>query len=394
MQVLLAILGFLLFVGLILVHEWGHYLAARRSGVEVEEFGLGLPPRAWGKKTKSGMLLSLNWLPLGGFVKLKGEHDSDREKGSFGATSFGGKTKILLAGVSMNLITGLVLLTLLAAVGIPKLINQETAGQSQFTLKSDERLISSQTMVYYIVPDSPAQAAGIAERDIIEVIASSSESRKITNGQDLKSATTHFAGQTVNITLKHGGQQKVVQAKLLSAAEVEASQKTAHPKPNLGVAPTSLEVVRYSWSAPVVAVGFTKQLIELTAKGLWHALEGLGSAIAGLATGNQAARQAGQTQASSQVAGPVAIMVAIWNSGSLGLNFLLMFVSIISLSLAFINLLPIPALDGGRLFVIGLARVLRVRLSAGVEELINGLGITLILLLAVLITVVDVRRFF
>lgn len=394
MQILLAILGFILFVGLILVHEWGHYLAARRSGVEVEEFGLGLPPRAWGKKTKSGMLLSLNWLPLGGFVKLKGEHDSDREKGSFGAASFANKTKIMLAGVTMNLLAGLLLLTLLAVVGLPKLINQETAGQDQFTVKSDERVISSQTMVYYIVPDSPAQAAGIAERDIIETIASSTESRKITTSQDLRSATTYFAGQTVNITLKHAGQPKVVQAKLLSAAEVEASQKTDSPKPNLGVAPTSLEVVRYSWSAPIVALGFTKQLVVLTAKGLWHALEGLGSAIAGLVTGNQAARQKGQTQASSQVGGPVAIMVAIWNSGSLGLNFLLMFVSIISLSLAFINLLPIPALDGGRLFIISVARALRVRLSAAAEELINGLGITFILLLAVLITVVDVKRFF
>lgn len=394
MQILLAILGFILFVGLILVHEWGHYLAARRSGVEVEEFGLGLPPRAYGKKTKSGMLLSLNWLPLGGFVKLKGEHDSDTEKGSFGAASFANKAKIMLAGVAMNLLAGVLLLTLLGFIGIPKLINEETAGQSQFSVKSDEKLVSSQTLVYYIVPDSPAQAAGIAERDIIETIASSTESRKITSGQDLKSATTHFAGQTVNITLKRNGKQQVVEAKLLSAAEVEASQKTDKPKPNLGVAPTSLEVVRYSWGAPVVAVGFTKQLVVLTAKGLWHALEGLGSAIAGLVTGNQEARQKGQTEASSQVGGPVAIMVTIWNSGSLGLNFLLMLVSIISLSLAFINLLPIPALDGGRLFIISLARALRVRLSASVEELINGVGITLILLLAVLITVIDVKRFF
>lgn len=394
MQILLASLGFILFVGLILVHEWGHYLAARRSGVTVEEFGLGLPPRAWGRKTKTGMLISLNWLPLGGFVKLKGEHDSDRQKGSFGAASFANKTKIMLAGVLMNLLVGLVLLTLLASVGLPKLINQETAGQDQFTVKSDERLITSQAMIYVVAPDSPAQAAGLKERDIINAISTKTESRKINNAQDLKSATTHFAGQTVEITIKRAGQQQVVAAKLNSAAEVEASQKTDKPKGHLGIVPTSLEVVHYSWGAPVVALGFTKQLVVLTAKGLWHALEGLGSAIAGLVTGNQAARQKGQAQASSQVGGPIAIMVAIWNSGSLGLNFLLMFVSIISLTLAFINILPVPALDGGRLFVISLARALRLRLSAGVEELINGLGITLILLLAILITVVDAKRFF
>ncbi|OGL34445.1 hypothetical protein A3F65_00385 [Candidatus Saccharibacteria bacterium RIFCSPHIGHO2_12_FULL_47_16b] len=392
MQIFIAILGFILFIGLILVHEWGHYLAARRSGVEVEEFGLGLPPRAYDKKTKSGMLLSLNWLPLGGFVKLKGEHDSDREKGSFGAASFGAKTKIMLAGVVMNLLAGLILLTLLAFIGIPKLINQETVGQAQFTVKSDERLVSSQAMVYYVVADSPAQSAGLKERDILETISTDSESRTIKNAQDLKAATTHFAGQTVTITLKRSGQEQKVQAKLLSPSE--AMQGSGTDKPYLGIAPTSLEVVRYTWSAPIVAVGFTNQLMVLTAKGLWHAVEGLGSTIAGLVTGNETARQKGQTQASSQVGGPVAIMVAIWNSGSLGLNFLLMFVSIISLSLAFINILPIPALDGGRLFIISATRALRIRLSAGAEELINGIGITLILLLAVLITVVDVRRFF
>ncbi len=381
-------------MGLILAHEWGHFIAARRSGVEVEEFGLGLPPRAWGKKLKSGMLLSLNWLPLGGFVKLKGEHDDDRQRGSFGAASLGNKIKIMLAGVLANFVVGLLLLTLLALIGLPKLINQETVGQSQFTVKSDERSVSSQTMVYYVVPDSPAQKAGLAERDVIESISATNQTFVINNAQDLKTATTVLAGQAVKINIKRAGQQLEKTATLLSAAEVEASQKTDNPKPNLGVGPTSLEVARYTWSAPVVAVGFTKQLVVLTAKGLWHALSGLGSTIAGLVTGNQQAREKGQTQASSEVGGPVAIMVAIWNGGSLGLNFMLMLVSIISLSLALINLLPIPALDGGRLFLIGAARLLRVRLTATAEELINALGMGLILLLALLITIVDVKRFF
>src|SRR3989344_3348028 len=83
MQIAFFMLGFLLFVGLVLVHEWGHYLAAKRNGVKVEEFGLGFPPRAWGKKRKDGMILSLNWLPIGGFVKLKGEHDADTATGSW-----------------------------------------------------------------------------------------------------------------------------------------------------------------------------------------------------------------------------------------------------------------------------------------------------------------------
>src|SRR3989344_7663603 len=137
MQIAFFMLGFLLFVGLVLVHEWGHYLAAKRNGVKVEEFGLGFPPRAWGKKRSDGMILSLNWLPLGGFVKLRGEHDADKQKGSFGAARLGAKTKILLAGVTMNFLVGILMLTILALVGMPKLLTEQNVGQEQFTVASD-----------------------------------------------------------------------------------------------------------------------------------------------------------------------------------------------------------------------------------------------------------------
>src|SRR3989344_2593861 len=128
MQILLFILGLLLFTSLVIVHEWGHYFIARRNGVKTEEFGLGLPPRAWGKKLRSGMIISLNWLPIGGFVKLKGENDSDKRKCSFGAASLGAKSKIIMAGVFMNLVVGLLLLTLLAAIGMPRLITKDSVG--------------------------------------------------------------------------------------------------------------------------------------------------------------------------------------------------------------------------------------------------------------------------
>jgi regulator of sigma E protease len=87
MSVLLLIFGLVLFVGLIVVHEFGHFIVARRNGVDVEEFGIGFPPRIWGRKTKSKFIFSINWLPLGGFVKLKGEHDADTAAGSFGAAT-------------------------------------------------------------------------------------------------------------------------------------------------------------------------------------------------------------------------------------------------------------------------------------------------------------------
>src|SRR5690606_29248618 len=109
MGIFYFVLGIVFFIGLILVHEWGHYKAAKRGGVDVEEFGLFFPPRAKVLTKKDGTEYTLNWLPLGGFVKLKGEHDQDTTKGSFGAASLPTKVKIMLAGVVMNLIAAIVL---------------------------------------------------------------------------------------------------------------------------------------------------------------------------------------------------------------------------------------------------------------------------------------------
>ena len=122
MSILVLVVGVVLFIALIIVHELGHFLVARRSGVVAEEFGIFFPPRLYKRKTKKGWIFSINLLPLGGFVKLKGEHDDDSEPGSFGAASTWAKSKIMAAGVAMNLIAGLVLLMVLAWIGMPQLI--------------------------------------------------------------------------------------------------------------------------------------------------------------------------------------------------------------------------------------------------------------------------------
>src|SRR5215211_2696202 len=112
MSILLLILGLVLFLLLVVVHEFGHFLAARRNGVEVEEFGIGFPPRAKVLTHRNNTIFSLNWLPLGGFVKLKGENDSDQEPGSFGAASLKTKIKIMMAGVALNVVAAFAILTL------------------------------------------------------------------------------------------------------------------------------------------------------------------------------------------------------------------------------------------------------------------------------------------
>ena len=136
MNVLLMIVGIILFFGLVVVHEFGHFIMARRGGVEVEEFGIGFPPKLFKYKTKSGWLFTINLLPLGGFVKLKGEHDTDTTPGSFGAASVWTKSKIMAAGVMMNLITAYILFVGLALAGMPQLVD------NQFVVKSDATYVS------------------------------------------------------------------------------------------------------------------------------------------------------------------------------------------------------------------------------------------------------------
>lgn len=395
MQILIFILGLLLFIGLVLVHEWGHFIMARRNGVDVEEFGLGFPPRLWSKKLKSGMRLSVNLLPLGGFVKTKGEHDYDKRKGSFGAATLGTKSKILLAGVTMNLIAGLALLTILAWVGMPKLINQDNVGQDQFTIKSDTKVIKQQVFIGAIQPGSPASRAGLKSTDKLVSISGGRKTFKVATTLQIHDATQSLAGQKVAITYVRGGRIDIAKTQLRSEKEVDASLKTDNPKGYLGIIPSDVQLQRSTWSAPVVAGGLTVQVFKLTFVGLGHALAGLGSAIAGGVTGNHQARENGQDQASSQVGGPVAIGYALWNAGSLGINIMLFLIALISLTLALMNILPIPALDGGRLFMILISHgIFRRPLSRLAEERLVGASFVLLLALIALITFVDVKRYF
>jgi regulator of sigma E protease len=388
-------LGILLFIGLVLVHEWGHYIMARRNGVDVEEFGLGFPPAAWSRKLKSGMRLSVNYLPLGGFVKLKGEHDSDRRKGSLGAASLGAKSKIMLAGVTMNLIVGVAALMLLAWVGMPKLLTKDNVGQDQYTVASDTKVIKQTLLVGAVQPNSPAQKAGLRSTDTLVSISNGIKTNQVSTAEQIHDATLAFAGQPVTVTYKRSGQTHTANTQLLSTKEVQASLKTDNPKGYLGIVPSGIQIQRSTWSAPIVAVGLTKQIFVLTFQGLGKALSGLGSLIAGGVTGNSQARENGQDQASSQVGGPVAIGAALWNAGSLGFNFMLFLIALISLTLALMNILPIPALDGGRLAMMLISRgVFRRPLSRLAEERIVSASFLLLLGLIALITIVDVKRFF
>jgi regulator of sigma E protease len=380
MGIFFFILGLILFICLVLIHEWGHFKAARKNGVEVEEFGLGFPPRAKVIKKSKGTIYSLNWLPLGGFVKLKGEHDIDTEPGTFGAATTKAKIKIMMAGVFMNLLTALALFTIVALIGMPKLFD------GQFTVTSDTNIIKTPenenvVKIDQIVSGSPAERAGLQSEDELIVIAD----KTIDSVDEVSDTTEANAGNTVEVTVKRGD-------------EIISQQITLNEtSPYLGIGPysaeTGLEIRRSTWSAPIVAVGVTWDFTTATLKGLGQALAGLGSTIAGLLTGNNEARKAGQDAASSQVAGPVGIFAVLYEISKQGIGLVLFIIGLISLTLAIMNALPIPALDGGRLFVTLLYRFMKKPLKPEIEERIHGTGFAVLMGLFVLITIVDVRRF-
>ncbi len=395
MGIFLLILGLVLFVGLVVVHELGHFWAARRGGVDVEEFGIFFPPRLYKHKTKGGWNFTINLLPLGGFVKLKGEHDADSSKGSFGAASLKTKSKIMAAGVVMNLVVAFLLFMLLALIGMPHIVD------NQFVVASDAHYLNhaqAHVKADVVEKGSPAAATGIRTDDTLVAIGPAGNVQTITKQDQLVSLTKKYAGQNVTVKYQHNGTivEKTVQ--LRSDAEIAPAAKKNQQIGHLGIStyPTQngLTTVRSTWSAPIVAAGTMGQLTVLTFQGLGKAIAGLFGTIAGAVTHNTQARQAAQTAASSQVSGPVGIFFVFKYGAELGIRFILMVVAVISLTLAIMNILPIPALDGGRLWITLGAHALKKPLSPQREETINAIGFLVLMSLIVLVTVVDVKRFF
>jgi regulator of sigma E protease len=369
---LLFILGIFLFIGLVIVHELGHFWAARKSGVEVEEFGIGFPPKAKTIGYKNGTEYTLNWLPLGGFVRLKGEHDSAKGEGTFGSAKLTDKIKIMLAGVVMNLITAIAILTVLSWIGMPQLI------ENQFKIASDNKIVRQDVLIAYVEPESPADKAGLKLRDqIVSMGLPDLSQTTIQNQEQLPEVTKQYSGKAIILQYRRPGVKDLQQSTitLRSQAEVDKNEgKIGY----LGIAPNEYILTRSTWSAPITAVGTIGQFTKLT-------FEGLGKAVSGLFSGNAA-------QASEQVAGPVGIFVLISDGSNLGAEFIMMIIAIISLTLAIMNVLPIPALDGGRLFVTLLFKIVKKPLKRRTEDRIHGTGFAFLMLLFVLITFVDIQR--
>jgi regulator of sigma E protease len=381
--VLGVILGVIILTILVVIHELGHGLVAKKYGVVVEEFGVGFPPKAWGKKIKNSILgknveYTINWLPLGGFVKLQGEHDAAHGKGDYGAVSFWKKTQILLAGVVMNWLTAVVLLSILAAVGMPNIL------KDQFYLKSDAQIISQPVELVAVSSGLPADKAGLQQGDQILRFAGA----PLNSAKTLSTLSKDNAGKTVEVIYSR---QKVEHM-----TKVTLRATNNDKKGYLGASPSQLELIRASWSAPIVGVGTALQMSWVTIQGLGdvvvNGVQGLALKLNPSENSQKVANEKLGTLGDS-VAGPVGIFGVIFPAAEkAGPTHVIMLAAIISLTLAVMNILPIPALDGGRWFVTALFKVLKKPLTKDREERIHGTGFMVLMVLVILVTIADIGK--
>ena len=411
MSVVLGIVvGLLILMLLVVGHEFGHFIAARRNGVEVEEFGICFPPRAlawrkvngkwrrlkkseWKRPPGEGLIISLNWLPIGGFCQMKGESDAERSKGSFGASSFWSKTKILFAGVTMNWLMAIVVFTVLAWIGMPHFL------EGQFEMPGDTQAIVEAPVTIGEVKDgSPADKARLREGDVVMQMRSlgcsdgscelpDGERRIINTTEDLLSFDEKYAGETIYMTYQRGDEISMVEIKL-NGSDAEYI---------LGAGISGKAIYRSTWSAPIVGFMTTAQITGETFKGvgqlIWNLVSGV---VRQLNFFDQSARESGAEAvkaAGDSVSGPVGIIGVLFPSVlSSGIGNLLFLTGLISVSLAVMNVLPIPALDGGRWLLILIFRLRKKELTKEREEKIVGRAFLALLLIVAVVTVLDIVR--
>ncbi len=343
---------------LVLVHELGHFFAAKITGVRVDEFGLGLPPRIIGKK-KWGTLWSLNWLPIGGFCKLFGEDPSSAPAGlrngeaefSFQSKNPWQKMVIVLGGVMMNLVLSIIIFTVVYVIlGVPK----ET-----------ERV-----KIIGVAKNSPAEVADLKEGDWIKSIGGV----EIKKGSELTVQVEKNKGKEIELSIDRGGQTQDLPVRIREIAPEGEGL--------MGVVISNTEMEKIKWYEfyKGIGAGFKEAYF-------WGKIIGGGvyKMIAGFLSG----------QVPKDVSGPIGMYEAT-SSIRLNQGFLAMvhFFGVVSVNLAIVNILPFPALDGGRIIFVLYELFFKKKANEKFEALVNNLGMMILLGLILLVTIGDVRRIF
>ncbi|TSC85682.1 MAG: regulator of sigma E protease [Parcubacteria group bacterium Gr01-1014_8] len=359
MTTALLVIGILVF--LIVVHEFGHFAAAKIFRVRVEEFGVGYPPRAFLIVKFGDTEYTLNWIPFGGFVRLYGESEAaPKVRGSFIGSPRYVQALILVAGVLMNAVAAWVLFAGALYVGIPHAV------------PSDAKAENVRLLVSTVVDGSPAAASEIRQGDEIMSITDEKGKSPALNPEAVVEFVGGRGGEALEITYLRGLEKKTV---IVHPAHAVLSKEANRPALGVGLVMVT--------SDPVPAWEALKQSLPITADKLWSVFQGLGGMI------TNAFRGASVLEG---VVGPVGLVGVVGNAAQHGFGSVLILAGFISLNLAVVNLLPVPALDGGRLVLLGVEALMQRNAPKLAVHLLNTLGVGLIIVLMVAVTYNDIVR--
>ncbi|MEA2112363.1 MAG: RIP metalloprotease RseP [Patescibacteria group bacterium] len=367
----MSILIFIIVLGiLIFVHELGHFIFAKKTGMLVEEFAIGFPPRAFSFK-KGETKYSIGLIPIGGFVKIYGEeYGEDGSKKSknynrrFTNRPRWAQAIVLIAGVSFNFLLAWVFISIGFMSGLPVSVDQ-----------FEGEVIEDQKLVLVdVLPDSPASQAGLKPGDVLLYLETKGSLDSIQGFEDSKIVEDFIfshGGHKLEILYKRGSESIL--------AEVTPEEGIVDGKPAIGVSfgmigNVKFPFLRASWEG----LKTTFSLTIATAVGLYYFITGLVVGSADL----------------SQVSGPVGIISMVGDAFNFGFVYLLSFVALISINLAVINLIPIPALDGGRLLFVLIEAIKGSPIKARIANWLNLIGFAALILFMLFITFSDILKFF
>ncbi len=359
------IIFFVILLVLVLVHEFGHFITAKKFGIRVDEFGFGFPPKLFGIK-KGETEYTFNLLPIGGFVKIFGENpDDENTNGPDRDRSFVHKPRwqqaiVLVAGVFANFLLAWALFSFGFMSGLPTSVGSEAQGST---------LTDVNLVVISVASESPAFEAGLKSGDKIISIESSKESVSDINPDSLKSFIVSHENKEIEIGYIRGKNAEVNKVKI-TPVSTNGDPKIGISMDMIGTA--KLPFFASFWEGAKLTCFITKS----TAVGLFSlvfdAIRGQGSL--------------------DGVAGPVGMVGIVGDAYGFGLAYLLSFAALISVNLGIINLLPFPALDGGRLFFLLIEKIKGSRLNPKITNTANLIGFSLLILLMVFITYHDIAK--
>ncbi len=371
------IIFFVILLVLVTIHELGHFSTAKWFKVRVDEFGFGFPPKAMTLFKKGETEYTLNWLPIGGFVKIFGEEISaESVDGPDASRSFVNKPKwqqaiILFAGIAANILLAWLLFSFSFMSGVPTPVD---AVSDKSKLQSHELIITS------VLPGSPAEKAGLKSGDQLWVLAIPHLNKEGLNdpvdfirdpkAQDVSKFVAEHPNQEIEISYAAASNKK--------PNVVKITPDNVNGKPQIGISMSEIGLLK---------LGFFESFVE-GAKYTWSMTVGTVVGLYGIVHN----AIVGVGKVGDSITGPVGMVKIVGDASKFGFGYLLSFAALISINLAVINLVPFPALDGGRLLFVLIEKIKGSRINPNIANVANMIGFWLLILLMLFVTYNDIAK--